>query len=300
MKKVHILLAIVFVVPILVLGFSTDRATAANEPVESITLSPVSRKYTIDAGGTVKDEMTIVNDGAVDYDFTVYGRPYTVTDLAYTPDFTKVAKMADAYGWAQFSQVKYHLKAGKSMTVPFSLSVPKNATPGGHYGVLFAETQPADGDSGAASVARKKRVGMLLYVTVNGAVTKVGSVQSTSIPFWQVAPPLRVTSRVDSTGNTDITDDTNLVVKDVFGNTKFSQAKQFTILPNQPREVPFEWADVSWFGLYRVTLTQTVLGKITTDSGYVLMMPRFLPLIALVICGAGGIYAWFHSRKSKK
>lgn len=275
---------------------------------ESITLSPVSRKYKIDAGQTVSDKLTVVNDGQVDYDFIVYSRPYSIPptstgDFDYTkPNFTAAPgngapKNADAYGWIQFPKTKYNVKAGATVEIAYTMSVPKQAAPGGHYGVIFAETQPSQSQGDGNAVVRKKRVGTILYSTVNGQFTTTGQLEKTNIPFWQTQPPLHAESIVKNTGNSDFTNDTIYTVKDVFGNIKFKETKQYTILPQTTRKMAFDWTRSSWFGLYKAELEQTVLGKKTTDSGYVLMMPRYLPILLLVGMIIGGAYVWFRRKK---
>lgn len=280
-------------------GFSAAHTVSAQSPGdESITLSPVNSKYKIDAGDTVEDTLTIVNDGKVPYDFIVYSRPYSVTNEQYEPNFTDTPKNADAYGWVRFPKTKFRIEAGKSIEVPYTVSVPKQAAPGGHYGVIFAETQPPENQGGGNSVVRKKRVGSILYATVNGQYTTSGEVTSTSIPFWQLQPPLHADSTVKNTGNSDFTNDITYTVKDVFGNVKYKEVKQYTVLPQTTRAFSLEWKDASWFGLYNVELEQTVLNKKTADSGYVLILPRYIPILLIVFVLIGGGYAWFRRKNT--
>ena len=290
-----ILAAIIVVSGTAGIGSTVHAQQAAD--IESITLSPVSRKFQVQAGETVKDKMTVVNDGKIDYDFIVYSRPYSVTNEEYQPNFTQPKANADAYSWVKLDTTRFHLKAGETTVVEYSLQVPERAAPGGHYGVIFAETQPTAQQSEGNSVVRKKRVGTLLYATVNGKVINEGEVVSTTIPFWQQQPPLTATMRVKNTGNTDFTDDTVITVKDIFGNTKFQATKQHTVLPNTTRKIVLEWPGSSWFGLYNVEVSQKVLGETSRTSGYVLMLPRYIPLLAVGVLAIGGVYAWLRHRK---
>ncbi len=306
MKNISILF---ITLSILVGSVMPATVAAQNTPAdetESITLSPVSRKYQLDAGQTIQEKITIVNDGKTDYDFLVYSRPYSISqtdtgEFSYdNPNFTATPANADAYSWIRFAQTKYTIKAGATVEVPYAISVPARAAPGGHYGVIFAETQPNPNKSQAGNaVVRKKRVGSIVYATVKGEYITKGQVESTRIPFWQLQPPLSVESTVKNTGNSDITNDTIYTVKDVFGNKKFEQAKQYTILPETTRKMTFEWNEALWFGLYDVALSQTVLGKTSVQSGYVLILPRYIPVMFVAIILIGGGYAWFRRKKNK-
>lgn len=279
--------------------FSPALAGAQTNDNESITLAPVSSKYKADAGKTITDKLTIVNDGKTAYDFIVYSRPYSVTNEKYEPNFTDTPANADAYGWVRFAKTKFHLEAGATVEVPYTVSIPKDAAPGGHYGVIFAETQPAGEQTGANSVVRKKRVGSILYATVNGEYITSGEVVSTTIPFWQLQPPLHAESLVKNTGNSDFTNDIVYTVKDVFGNVKYKEAKQYTVLPQTTRNISFDWQGASWFGFYKVELEQTVLGKKTSESNYVLILPRYIPILIAVFVLIGGFYAWFRRKNTR-
>ena len=271
---------------------------AQAEPRESITLSPASTTYKVDAGKSINGKLTIVNDGNVPYDFIIYARPYTIVDNAYdNPNFQKTSERTDLYGWVQFPETRFHIEAGKTIQVNYTIRVPSGVAPGGHYGVIFAETQPPADASHGNAVLSKKRVGSVIYATVNGQVNLSGEVGENSIPFWQVEPPLKATVSAKNTGNTHFTDDVKLTVKDVFGNIKYEATKDYQVLPDTTRTISLEWPKASWFGFYKVETEQKFLDKSSKSEGYVLMMPRFLPVALLLILLIGGVYAVVRRRK---
>lgn len=274
----------------------TGSAAAQESEIESITMSPVAQYYHVNAGESKSDVLTVINDGKKAYDFIVYARPYSVNNEKYEPNFTKTPTNADVYSWVQFPQTKYHLEPGKSVKVNYTMTVPAQAAPGGHYGVIFVETQPAI-TATANSVIRKKRVGSIIYATVNGQYKNAGEALGAEIPFWQVQPPLHTSVNVKNTGNADFITETHMVVKDVLGNVKYEATKEYPVLPQTTRKIAMDWTGASWFGLYKVDLAQKVLGKTTSSSGYVLMMPRYLPIALLVVILIGGIYAWYRHKK---
>lgn len=272
--------------------------SAAESPLESITISPVDRRLSINAGEQVQDTITVLNDGQTAYDFVVYGAPYNVKNTQYTPDFTSQEPNADAYKWVRFPQAKWRIESRQTIKVPYSVAVPSDAAPGGHYGAIFAEVQPAGGDSGG-SVMRKKRVGMILYVTVNGVVRMGGQTQSIAIDWLQNQSPLRVSATVGNSGNTDFLAKQTLTVADVFGRTIYQSSKEASVLPDRPREIPMEWADVPWLGFYKAKVTSTVLDKTTAKSSYVLVAPVWFLVLVVFVCTAGVVYA-IRGRKTRR
>jgi hypothetical protein len=257
-------------------------AAAGEDKRESITLSPVSRHYTFDAGTTKKDTMTIVNDGEVAYSFTVYASPYSVTGEQYEPDFFTTKTTTDLKSWVSFAQKTYSLKPGATVEVPYTITVPEDATPGGHYAVIFAETQPSDQKKDVNSVERKKRVGMLLYTTVNGTFETGGTFNGIHTSGLQFKPPLRSELNLENTGSSDFAVDTVFAVSDIFGKRKYTETKTYQMLPKTKRKVQLAWDKSPGFGLYQVTVSAKFLDKQTSNTSYVLMAPIAFYMIFVI------------------
>lgn len=282
----------------IILGIGSTPVHAQLADGESITLSPTNTKTTIDAGKVVDGTVTIVNDGNQAYDFLLYARPYSIVDNDYSnPNFTNVTSNTDVYKWINFPQTKYRIDAGATVTAKYTMRVPKDAAPGGHYGVIFAETQPDDAGSAGNMILRKKRVGSILYVTVNGEYKLSGKDAGSSIAPWQPTPPLRATVSATNDGNTDFTTATRLIVKDVFGVIKYDVKKDYQVLPDTTRTMMLEWEKASWFGFYKVETQQSFLKETVKHEGYVLIVPRFIPLLLAIMLLTGGLYALLRHRK---
>ncbi len=266
-----------------------------NPITESILLSPTSKRYErIATGSTKTDSFQIINDGKTAFNFVVYARPYSVNDESYAPDFVSAAQNADAYKWVQFDQSSYFVEPGKTVEVPYTIRVPKDAAPGGHYGVLFAETQPTESTQGT-SIVRKKRVGAILYATVDGDVKTSGKLQSAETPLFQFKSPLTIRQRVSNTGNTDFQVTSSVTAKDIFGGLKYKSNKDVAVLPSTTRQIINDWQDPSWIGLYKVDVSTN-----TSSTHYVLLVPVWVYITLVILIGARVLYAVAAHRKRKK
>lgn len=247
---------------------------------ESITLSPPEKRYSIKAGETKTDELTVINYGDVAYDFVVYTAPYSVKDDKYTPDFTSPTDNGDAYKWVRFNQTKWHAEPKEMVHVPYTISASPGAPAGGHYGVIFVETQPAASDQ--SGVARKKRLAMILYTNVDGPTVTAGAVKSITSAWFQTTPPLRSDVVVENTGKTDFNAKSKYVVKDLFGTLKYANEKENVILPGTVRSIDHVWERPTWVGVFKVHSEVTVLGKTTIKDSFVVMAPKWLLFIAIL------------------
>ncbi len=281
-------------------GSATLPASAAEQAAseESILLSPTSKRYEVAAGSSTKDSFKVVNDGEASFTFFVYARPYSVDNEDYAANFENEVKNADAYKWVQFDKASYDLAPGESVDVGYTFRVPKGASPGGHYGVLFAETQPNQQVSGTV-IAQKKRVGAILYATIDGNVTKTGKFVAQDVPLFQFNAPLKIRQKLSNGGNTDFIVRSSVSVSDVFGAVKFKTVKDVTILPSTTRSINNDWVNPAWIGLYKVEQNAKYLDTSKSTTSYVLLVPVWLYVLTALLIGARVLYA-VARRKSNK
>lgn len=269
----------------------------ADDPVESITLSPTSKTYHVNPGQTLQDTLTVLNDGQTPYTFTVYATPYSVASANYDdPNFSATKPNADAYTWIQFDTTTYRIEPRQTIKVPYTVKVKTNASPGGHYGAIFAEVQP-DGTTNQ-QLARKKRVGSIIYATVSGDVKLAGNVVNTDTPWFQSIAPITSNISVKNTGNSDFAATIDYRVSDIFGNTKYNSQNDYEVLPSTSRNINPEWVGANWLGIYNVHVATTVLGKTISNNTIVLIAPVWLLLVLVVVVLTGIYYAFGKRRKT--
>lgn len=261
---------------------------------ESIVLSPASKRIQIDAGETLKDTFKVINDGTQAYDFVVYASPYSVADKTYTPNYDEKKPNADLYTWVTFDKREFTLNPGETVDVPYTIDVPSDAAPGGHYSVLFAETQVAEEDSG--QIARKKRVGAIVYATVKGDYITAGRQISANIDWLQLGGPITATLSVENTGNSDFVMTELIQVKNVLGGTVYEKSNERIVLPKTIRDVNLSWVNGPVMGLYNVKVESKVLAKVSTTTSWVLLMPMWI-LVVMVLAIIGIIYWAFRRRR---
>lgn len=281
--------------------FGLQSISSADSSLESITLSPASKTYKVDPGQTFDDSLTVLNDGNTAYDFIVYASPYSVESGSYDkPNYTETTVRSDAYTWVSFPKTTWRIEAHQTLKIPFAVNVKKNASPGGHYGVLFVEIQPKESSSGDTTLTRKKRVGTVIYATVSGDVNLKGQIVDVDIPWFQSRAPVNVTSSVQNLGNSDFVTKVTYEASDVFGTLKFRTEGEYVVLPSTTRDIVMSWDKATWFGLFKVRVTTAFLETTNMKEVYVLVMPIWLVLITGVTIISGGIYAiWRHFYRTK-
>jgi hypothetical protein len=288
-KTRPLLFALGLFVAVAVSGFLQLNARAVEG--ESIVLSPASKQIKIDAGKTFKDKLIIINNGTVAYTVKLYSTPYSVKGTSYTPDFDTAAANADVYQWVTYEEDEYVLNPGEKVEAPYAIEVPADATPGGHYGVLFAETQS---DESSGQISRNKRVGTIVYATVNGDYITEGKQVSATIDWLQLGGPITAYMTVENTGNTDYTMTDYMEVKNVLGGTVYEKTNERIILPKTTRDIQLTWDNGPIMGLYNVKVESKILDKVETTSSWVLLMPMWM--LVLSVLGIVGLIYWAYRK----
>jgi len=93
------------------------------------------------------------------------------------------------------------VSSSEEVKVPFSITIPSSAKPGGYFAAIFFGTQPPTGSDGQVSVGGK--VGVLILLRVNGEIEEGGGLVSfTTKNNLRVVstPPIIVEYRLSNTG----------------------------------------------------------------------------------------------------
>jgi hypothetical protein len=271
------------------------QSAQSGQKVERIALSPASNSLKIDAGKSADGTFEVINTGDIAFDFKVYASPYGVQGESYTPDFSGKFPNSDAYKWVTLGETEGSLQPGAKKSISYTLNVPTSAAPGGHYGVIFAETKAKSVDQ--TGISRQKRVGHILFTTVNGSIQQGGSVASFELPSWQGGLPIASKVRVKNTGNVNFDTKVSTVFKDVFGRTKYKYTGEGAVLPDTTRLFDMSWQHGPNFGLFNVTQSATFLGQENVHKGMVLVAPRWFLILAVLIILSGVGYAVLRWRK---
>lgn len=163
----------------------------------------------------------------------------------------------------------FTLKPKQIETLNITISVPSNASPGGHYGVIrFTGTPPELNGTG---VSLSASLGTLVLLTINGKLNHdISLIQFSTSQAGKVAKlfqsaPLDFTVRLKNGGNVQEAPAGNIVVTNMFGKAVASVSINLpphNILPDSIRKFTGSLDKTNigsrrLFGLYHATLTVT-------------------------------------------
>lgn len=247
----------------------------------SITLSPTKDRLNLTPGEVYYGKFNIYNTGTEDFDFFVYAKPYRVIDEGYNPDFETELAHTQISRWVSFEEEEFFLKPNESVEVSYKIEVPEDVPAGGQYAAIFAETKTSDTEQ--AGLVASKRVGLLLYARLEGDTRESGDQVSSNIRGFYFAPPLKVSTLIENTGNVDFQARHTIGVESWFGGKEvYKDTKNYDVMPDTKRQIISTWEETPNFGFYKVSQTIEMLGETYTDTKNVLVLPLYMIVIFIV------------------
>jgi len=253
--------------------------------------------FTYDAapGETIADAVRIANFSEQPLTLSVYA-----TDAFNTADGTfdvlaADAKPDDVGSWAKLDRTEVTLAPRASADIPFTLTVPKNASPGDHAGGIVASLATEATDGSGNKVKVDNRVGARVYLRVDGPLRPELTVTKLGLHYDGTADPVgkgtaTVAYTVENTGNVRLSAGQSLTLSGPFGlaSTKVEQKDVPELLPGSKLDLTAPAADVFPTGRLTAGLRLTPEGEgveadPTTTAARTWAVPwTLLVLIALV------------------
>ena len=153
-------------------------ASAQGFDSPGLRVSPLRTELTIGPGTTLKSNLNVTNLTDKNMIVQLSSELFSVINPEYNYSFTVDT---DVTRWVQFETTSVALEPGQSQRVSYDIAVPIGAEPGGQYISIFAST---DSEQDAGAITSRQRIASLLYITVDGDVTRDGSLLSLSHPWW--------------------------------------------------------------------------------------------------------------------
>lgn len=196
--------------------------TAPTNSGQALEIAPPVLTLTGDPGQTIKADLNLRNVSNTNLvvknqinDFTAAGddgTPKLILDDETSPYSIK--------GWLT-PLPELVLVPKQIKTLPITINIPKDASPGGHYGVVRFTGTPAELEGQGVTLSAS--LGSLMLITVNGAVKESLEVQDFTITKDGVSKkvyestPLTFTEKIKNTGNIHEKPAGQVTITDMFG-----------------------------------------------------------------------------------
>lgn len=293
MNRARLFTSLIFALFISVVVFSNVKTASAQV---GISLFPIKFRIEVEAGKTYSDTITVINPN----DFSIGVQPevenLNVGDEG-SIDLIDTDIPHGLTAWISINRTSFDLGPQEHRQIPFSVSVPINGEPGGHYGaILFRSMAPSGATESGVGISG--RIGSVFLVDVPGETSKTGSISDFTGPTSFIARgPVDFSFKVNNTGNTHFDPEGKITLTGPFIGKVEVPFESRVVFPNHGRTFKASWPIRYVFGPITANLNINI-----PDSG---AQSASLTFFIFPYQEATGIIAilliiWFGSRFIKR
>jgi len=219
----------------------------------ALTITPPLIKINMNPGETWSSSIKIINNNP--RVLTVYtqifdfkgGERGGVKFIKEYDESTEAEKKHLLSQWLEINQEPINLAAYQSQDIVFTIKVPKNAEPGGHYAAILAGIKPAKKIEKGSGINISSMLSSLVMLKINGEINEKGQIEefSTDKRFYQ-SPEVDFTIRFNNSGNVHLQPQGEIKIYNFFGKVKGiipinQKSESGNVLPESTRKWEFNW-----------------------------------------------------------
>ncbi len=214
--------------------------------VYALTLSPVKIEVTGNPGQTLRGELELMNEQSFDKTYFSTFENFEPSGDTGSPRF--IGAEDGLATWLQ-TEPTISLTGGQRVTIPYTITIPAEADPGGYFTAIFwGEDNPAAKQGGEVSIGGK--LGALILLRVAGDIPEAAGIQDFGTANAQrffTHLPISFTYRFKNDGGDRVVPLGDIVVTNLFGVTTATVKANETegsVLPNSIRKFAPAWGTV--------------------------------------------------------
>lgn len=285
---------------------------------EGIKITPNRIEAVIDPGETIQKSIKIYNNSNQERILYLALKDFKTKGNVGQVEISKGESMLDSWIDMPGSGIKFAPHEEKKIS--FTINVPENAGPGGHYGAILIGGSPQDGsvsssgDKGAI-VSINHQITSLLLFHVTGDVVESANVKEFSVDkfFYNTPAEVNFLSKIENIGNVHVKPRGMIQIKNMAGekvDTIIVNKTGGNVLPSNIREFSNVWNKKFAFGKYTAELILTY-GISASDGGsgqktlsfvtsfWIFPVKIMIPLIGGIVVAVFLFFLFFKFQENK-
>jgi len=234
-----------------------------------IKISPTKIEDLVEPGETLTKRLKVTNLANKTKTLYAFLKDFKAGDESGRPVLIPPGSEEGPYlaNWVDIPTKGFEFAPNEEKVIPFSIQVPENAGPGGHYGGVYFGTEPprlrVQGKDKGAGMAISQQAGSLILLHVKGDVQEEARVRefTTDKNFYGTPFDVQFTVRVENRGNVHVKPFGAVDITNMFGKEVASimvNERGGNVLPGSIRKFTrTNWEGDSGFGRYKAVLGLT-------------------------------------------
>jgi hypothetical protein len=214
----------------------------AGQNAFALSITPIRFEINGDPGDTVKGEILLINETSFAETYYASYSNFEAQGESGSPAFVDPKEGLGT--WIRTELQEVTLAPRQQKVVPFTVTIPNEAEPGGHFAVIFWGTAPP-GRGGGVAVGAK--TGVLVLLSVNGEVREDAGLLNFNIRekrFWHSTLPVHFEYRLKNDGGDRIKPLGKIIIRNtIFWPTEKLDANPVigNVLPGSVRKFNVDW-----------------------------------------------------------
>jgi len=191
--------------------------------------------------------------------------------------------------WIKVTPTTIKINAHSSQNFTFTIDVPKNAEPGGHFGSVVFATVPSKDLKGSGATLSQEVASLILFKIPGDTKEKAVLESFTTDKSFYEFGPVMFDARVKNEGGVHIAPMGSVLVKGWFGQKFIVPLEMRNVLPDATRKIPATLKNKLLFGNFTATLIATYgtkgqqLYQVTEFSAFPVRYGLVVLLILMVL-----------------
>lgn len=207
--------------------------------------------HTITPGGTVTDAVRLINNTPDTKTLKVYAVDSVVSSGGAFACAQETEPKAGSGSWINLSKSEVTLESLTNEVVPFTLTLPENASTGEHNACIVVQEKEAPGaNEGKTGVVLSFRTGIRVAILVPGEIVRqleIGTIGATKKENGDIT----FKPTVKNTGNVSIDANVNVEIKNLIGLTSAKLGGEYPVLRGEESEYNLDFKKPFWGGWYK-------------------------------------------------
>lgn len=244
---------------IIIISFITvigaTHTSAQTPPAGGLSVTPPTFELTGNPGTPITNTIRIENTNDYPVDIAVDRRNFTAIGEEGAVGITEEETSFSLASWITVEPEETRIPAKSTRTFKFTIEVPLQAEPGGHFGSLIFRTIPREKVDGSGATLAQE-IGSLILLKISGDTIEEATIESFTPQqsFYEYGPVV-LEARVKNTGNIHVKPSGTISITNMFGQKVASVTLDSkNVLPGAVRKLESTW-DTKWrLGRYTATL----------------------------------------------
>lgn len=261
---------------------------------------PATIEDAVDPGTVITEELVITNLNDEEKEYYLYVRNIRGVESGGVPIFADEGEITgfEISDWIELEKDRIIIPPNEEVTIPVSIVVPENATPGSHFGGIFVSVEAPRVREMGAGVGYE--VASIVSIRIQGDVIDDARIRSfSSDKLFYGEKDVSFVAKIENQGNILIRPYGPITITSMFGGKPVSftvNENLAGVFPGTVRDLSFNWKEEGiGFGRYEAVLALVYdgeQGQKTIDASLVfwifpskIVIGVFVGLLLLVAIG---------------